>query len=99
MRPESSVGDKGVTLMNWMRHWDDLNDLGRQGRNYNYLSRCRGNTMYWMRYSDAASTGGGNLQLQPSGEIGGLLNILGETMSSSELTKLFVWSFARIRNP
>ena len=67
MRPESSVGDKGVTLMNWMRHWDDLNDLRRQGRNYNYLSRCRSNIMYWMRYSDAASTGGGNCNFNHQG--------------------------------
>ena len=39
------------------------------------------------------------LELKPSEEIDELLNILGETMSSPELAKLFVWSFARSRNP
>ena len=44
MRTESSVGDKD--LMNWMRHWDDLNDWRKQGRNYNNLSRYRSNTRH-----------------------------------------------------
>ena len=61
MRTESSVGDKD--LMNWMRHWDDLNDWRKQGRNYNNLSRYRSNIMYWMRHHVAASTGGGSCNL------------------------------------
>ena len=61
MRTESSVGDKD--LMNWMRHWGDLNDWRKQGRNYNNLSRYRSNIMYWMRHQVTASTEGGSCNL------------------------------------
>ena len=51
-----------------------------------------------MKYHVAASTGGGKCNLNPQGRWMGYLTYW-KTMSSSELAKLFVWPFARIRNP